>query len=280
MLAYRVVFLFLLLFLPLVVLAAKVDKISMALMLAVEKNQLDDVIKILTEHGGNPSTVNHYSISILHTAVSQGNADIVQLLLNHKASVNYALDSRAGHREGEAPLHFAAADNQPEVATLLLQAGADPKQMTAGGMTPLHLAAGLGHVDFIRQLKPFITAQEVTMPGENRYGSQPIHLAATSMNPEVVALLLEMGSSANVPNKKNSYPLHGAAIVGDVETARILLEAGADHSRLNGEGLTPLQVAEKRMASSEADAELKKNMHALRAVLQEAQGASAANSEL
>ena len=245
---------------------AKVDKVSLALMLAVESKNIEDTQTLLA-NGGNPTTVNRYSISLLHTATSNGDQPMVKLLLEHNASINYALDSRSGHREGESALHFAAADNQPEVATILLSNGADPKQFTAGGMTPLHLAAGLGHVHFLRAMEPFISGDMINIEGNNRYGSQPIHLAATSGHVQVTQELLKMGAHPHTPNKRGSYPLHGAAIVGDVETVVLLLEAGADPSALNGENKTPLQVAEARSLSSDTDDELIQSMTALRKLL-------------
>ena len=257
---------------------AKVDKLGLALMLAVEQNKLSDVTKIL-DNGGNPSTVNRYSISILHTAVSQGNVDMVKILIDRNASINYPLDSRAGHRSGETPLHFAAADNQEDVATLLLHAGADPTLMTEGGMTALHLAAGLGNVQFIRQLYPFITVSGVNMAGDNKYGSQPIHLAATSNHPETLKLLLELGASATTMNKRGSYPLHGAAMVGDVEAALLLINAGANKNALNAEGLTALQIAEKRVLTTD-DEVLIKNIAELRLLLSDADGGDGGNANV
>ena len=63
----------------------------------------------------------------------------------------------------------------------------------------------------------FYSFCSVHIPGNNRYGSQPIHLAATSGSEETVALLLTNGALPNTPNKRGSYPLHGAAMVGDVD---------------------------------------------------------------
>ena len=90
----------------------------------------------------------------------------------------------------------------------------------------------------------FYSVCSVHIPGNNRYGSQPIHLAATSGSKETVALLLTNGALPNTPNKRGSYPLHGAAMVGDVDAVIVLLEFGALPNVLNEKGETPLQVSD------------------------------------
>ena len=152
------------------------------------------------------------------------------------------LDGRARHREGETPAHFAAAQDRDAALSMLVAAGANLHLETVGGMTALHVAAGLGHVRSIRVLVEE-GGGDVHRPGSNRFGSLPIHLAATAGKPDSVALLLELGSPAHVANQKGSFPIHGAFIVGDVEAAKLLIEAGANPGELNGEGATPIEAA-------------------------------------
>ena len=115
--------------------------------------------KLYAMQYGRDTSGNVITISLLHTATSAGHQNIVKMLLEYNATIDYSLDNRAGHREGETALHFAAADNQPECAQVLLQYGADWKKMTSGGMTALHLASGLGHIHFIKTLLP-VAGQE------------------------------------------------------------------------------------------------------------------------
>jgi ankyrin repeat protein len=59
----------------------------------------------------------------------------VELLLKHGASVDIQ------NKEGEYPLHLAAAEDNREVVKLLLEHRSDPKVQDKNGTTPLHLAA-------------------------------------------------------------------------------------------------------------------------------------------
>lgn len=48
-------------------------------------------------------------------------------------------------QNGYTPLHIAAKKNQMEIATTLLQYGAETNILTKQGVTPLHLASQEGH---------------------------------------------------------------------------------------------------------------------------------------
>lgn len=50
-------------------------------------------------------------------------------------------------QNGYTPLHIAAKKNQMEIATVLLQYGAETSILTKQGVTPLHLASQEGHAD-------------------------------------------------------------------------------------------------------------------------------------
>lgn len=50
-------------------------------------------------------------------------------------------------QNGYTPLHIAAKKNQMDIATTLLQYGAETNILTKQGVTPLHLASQEGHSD-------------------------------------------------------------------------------------------------------------------------------------
>lgn len=102
-------------------------------------------------------------ITLLHYWVNVGRADIVELLLDHRAGVNLPDDSRW------TALHFAAAKGDLEMVRLLVARGADinaiarsPATRTfldrllgrPGKMTPRRAALNAGHsavADFLGQ---------------------------------------------------------------------------------------------------------------------------------
>ena len=52
----------------------------------------------------------------------------------------------------KTPLHYAAEHNRPEIAEILLAAGADVAALTGWGMTPLEWAANMGRVEVAEKL--------------------------------------------------------------------------------------------------------------------------------
>jgi ankyrin repeat protein len=83
---------------------------------------------------------------LLHAAVRGGNAEVVQLVLDHGASVD------APGSMGETALHWAAAQGRTEITEKLLKAGAAPDASDGSGWTPLQLAASNGQVEISRML--------------------------------------------------------------------------------------------------------------------------------
>jgi len=105
----------------------------------------------------------------LYRAADEGNKDVVQMLLSHKADINakndmgetplnwmisvgnkkgaevllsFNADVNAGNSRGYTPLHYTAIMNRKEIAELLLAHHADINARTGGGKggTPLDVA--------------------------------------------------------------------------------------------------------------------------------------------
>lgn len=55
-------------------------------------------------------------------------------------------------QNGYTPLHIAAKKNQMQIATTLLNYGAETNILTKQGVTPLHLASQEGHTDMVTLL--------------------------------------------------------------------------------------------------------------------------------
>jgi len=82
----------------------------------------------------------------LHLAAYFGQVAMVRFLLAEGA----LLDEYSRNAYGNLPLHAAIAGRQSvPLVRLLLDEGADPNARAAMGLTPLHVAAGIGHQELI-----------------------------------------------------------------------------------------------------------------------------------
>jgi uncharacterized protein len=93
--------------------------------------------------GSDPEAVNAWSpdgFQPLGLAAFFGRGDALDVLLAHGADVNAA----ARNQLSVAPLHSALAGPDPDLARVLLAAGADANARQAGHVAPLHTTAYLG----------------------------------------------------------------------------------------------------------------------------------------
>ncbi|MGD8329966.1 MAG: ankyrin repeat domain-containing protein [Acidobacteriota bacterium] len=149
--------------------------------------------------------------------------DAVRALLRHGADVN------APQNDGMTALHWAALEDDADLAGMLVYAGAWLDVGTRlGGYTPLHLAARSGSLAAMQALlEAGADPQARTTSG----GAQPLHLAAAADSVGAIDLLIDAG--ADVDGREDAWeqtPLMFAAAAGNVDAVRALLAAGADVS--------------------------------------------------
>ena len=138
------------------------------------------------KHGASPL----HLVAATHADESDA-IDCVQLLLEEGASI----DKRASN--GSTPLHWAAGNGNVDVATFLLEQGADPSLMTFtwfrdvfgkhSGQTCLHWAAESGHQNVVEMLLercPWIVGSR------DERGSTPSALALREAEVDIHELLL------------------------------------------------------------------------------------------
>uniref|UniRef100_A0A0D6R704 Uncharacterized protein n=1 Tax=Araucaria cunninghamii TaxID=56994 RepID=A0A0D6R704_ARACU len=75
----------------------------------------------------------------LHSAVSSGKDNVVEVLLQAGADVSMA------NKGGRTALHYAASKGRLNIAQILISHGAKVNQKDKFGCTPLHRAASAGH---------------------------------------------------------------------------------------------------------------------------------------
>lgn len=147
----------------------------------------------------------------------------------------------------ESPVADAAQSGSVEEVRTLLRQGADVNAPQADGLTALHWAA---LNDDLATLEVLLYAGAAIRPLTRVGGYSPLHLAARSGHPAIVAALLEAGADPNFWTDTGVTPLHFAAQANDAESVRALVEHGADiNARDEFRGRTPLVFAAGRDAT-------------------------------
>lgn len=167
--------------------------------------------------------------------------------------------------EGDGPLTAAALSGQLDLATLLLDNGADATD--TGG--PLRRAFEGGSADMLKLLLQRKADVKAAWHGRDflpytwrerdvanfkllvEAGLSPNTPGADTMTPfhhvarnaELVRYVLAHGGNANVATSTGFGVLHAACLGNDVEPVRLLLDAGAKIDAQQDDGLTPLARA-------------------------------------
>ncbi|KAL6413055.1 putative ankyrin repeat protein [Ilyonectria robusta] len=199
---------------------------------------------LLIEHGAKLDFIEENTDGICKTPLSracfEGNLQMVKLLLENKADVNYTGDVSA------PPLFGALYGNRTEVAKYLLNNGADPMWTGFGGMGSLHA----GHKDpgMIAEL----LKRAVPIDSHSIFGTA-LHMAAgNGKSSESVKVLLEsdpkpnlefaLGDHGKIRKEIGCTPLQLACMYKAIKCVKLLLEAGANPNFRNKNGQNAVDI--------------------------------------
>uniref|UniRef100_A0A8B9MX60 Ankyrin 2 n=1 Tax=Accipiter nisus TaxID=211598 RepID=A0A8B9MX60_9AVES len=168
---------------------------------------------------------------------------------------------------GYTPLHIAAKKNQMQIATTLLNYGAETNILTKQGVTPLHLASQEGHTDMVTLLlekgSNIHVATKVTYNQRQstvlflflhlfiylfyifylQTGLTSLHLAAQEDKVNVAEILTKHGANQDAQTKLGYTPLIVACHYGNIKMVNFLLKQGANVNAKTKNGYTPLHQA-------------------------------------
>lgn len=155
----------------------------------------------------------------LHMAVRQGDIPAIQRILKeHPDSVK----STVGEFKSTA-LHVACRRGATEVATLLIDAGAEINLADSSGKTALHWACSGEHVATVRYLLSLAETSTTVVDLKKRL---PLHLAIALGTKDIVDLLIKANHKSSVLNAKDvhgSTPLHVAVRYSREDAETLLL---------------------------------------------------------
>lgn len=103
------------------------------------------------------NATNKHGMNALHAACFHGYLDIVQLLIQHNAEVNYQSTNPSGN--WTFPLHIAAFKGDKDIIKCLWANGADLYLLDFRGMTAMEVAEGAGHPRTARLLRDLLNKE-------------------------------------------------------------------------------------------------------------------------
>ncbi len=209
---------------------------------AVRAGNVDRLKTLLTQDMSCASARDAAGVSAVLHAIYRGRQEMVELLLacrphldifeaaalGRTDAVASRLDedpSQAGAFSGDGftALHLGAFFAHPEVVSLLLESGADPRAVArnVSMVTPLHSAAAGRSLDAVRLL----LGREVDVNARQQGGWTALHSAALRGDTDLVRLLLARGASAHAVSDDGKTALDLALEKGHSEVVDLLGES-------------------------------------------------------
>ena len=154
-----------------------------------------------------------------YDAATMGDRDAVEAMLTkHPRLV------RASDENGFTALHGLAGQDEPELAELLIDRGADVSAKNDMGMTPLHCASYGNIVEVLVRRGADVNARA-------RNGWTPLHVQSQEGEDtgalEVMEALLEAGANPNLTDEKGNTPMAFAQQREEPEKVKLLRAHGA-----------------------------------------------------
>ena len=142
---------------------------------------------------------------------------------------------------GQTSLHLASFHNQPELITLLLEAGASSTELNSANETPIQISLAKKHWDCIAVFVNNLVEQQ-NPQGRIMLGN--VLVAAVREDRTDIALsIITKNPNVNSSSIDGMFCLHFAVQNKNQKLIKALIFAGANVHAHNGDDLSPLQIA-------------------------------------
>ncbi|MCK5768460.1 MAG: ankyrin repeat domain-containing protein [Candidatus Atribacteria bacterium] len=186
-----------------------------------------DGLKALLDSGVDVNMIISSADSLLMTACSYSNSDMVKLLLTYNPNINYQDE----HGNNALNLAIDNMEHYKEMLPLLLEAGADPNSKAGAGRTA--------------QKNSTVLSKMTSLTLNNKSEEEEY---------QIVEMFLSYGADPNIAHKTaGSIPLMAAAYKGDVRLVKLFLEYGVDPNLKDKQGRTALDMAKKKQQQGVID---------------------------
>ncbi|KAK2745520.1 hypothetical protein FQN57_003645 [Myotisia sp. PD_48] len=221
-----------------------------------------EVVSMLLKKGFDISKVkkDERHIPPLIIALKHGNIAMVELLLKYNAPVKIT-----NAQNGGSPLHYLAAEGEINLINLLIRHKADVNAQDLFKMTPLMVAAASGRAEIVRTFIrhgadvrargfKFETALHLAAQAQRKtvvkilldHGADPtaqdfqldtpLHFAAIHGTVAVAQLLLDHGAQVDVKNSRGQTPLNLASENNKSDITELLEHSNTKGGPSNGSG--------------------------------------------
>ena len=167
-------------------------------------------------------------------------------------AVYLKLNPNAPQEFGITPIHIAADEGFVDFVQILAPLTENPNAPDEEGETPIHRATEWGRLNIVKILAPL--TENPNAPDNNR--DTPIHIASDHGYVEIVQLLASKTEDPNAPNGNGVTPIHFAVDNGDVDILKILAPLTEEPNAPNEAGITPIHMAASGNHSVDVNTEI------------------------